>query len=108
MLLKATASSSISSLEESSTFTRASRLPWPKALADRAMSRRGLLSRRANTVTASTEISTTNTAVVRKMLEIRLRIFAVVRVGVDTMTMPLTKAPESELMGTLTTYRRSE
>ena len=101
MLLKARASSSISSLQSSSIFTRASRLPWPKAVAAFAMSRRGRLSRRAKAVTASTEISTTKTSAVRKMLEIRFRIWLVAAVGEETMTMPL--ASLSLMMGTDTT-----
>ena len=88
MLLKASASSSISSLQPSSTLTRASRSPWPKALAALAISRRGRLSRRAKADTAITEISTTKAAVVRKMLAILVSTALTLAVGAETMTMP--------------------
>ena len=92
-MLKARASSSISSLQSSSILTLASSSPWPKAVAVLASSFRGLLSRRAKAMTPSTAMRTTNTETVRKILEILFRTCFVPAVGVDTMTMPSLLSP---------------
>ena len=68
-----------------------------------AISCKGRVSRLVKMDTAITEISTTNTAAVRKMLEIMLRMALVSAVGTETMTIPL--VPDLPEMGMDTTYR---